>query len=164
MPKELTRKQPSSSLANVLAEASVGPAIASPGLHAPKPSEHKIVGVIQPPEKPAPTGEPTGEPANIHRQFGLTKTADQTLRELIELYSTAVGFDLTNAEVFRGVLHGIKHAMPMLKREARHIGKQKRFKNSKGNEALRDQLEQKVGRAFVAGMRAASDMDQGGAS
>lgn len=162
MPKELTRKQPSSALATVLAETSVGSATSAPGTHTPEPGDKKVAGVIRPAEKPALADEPTGEPANIPRQFGLTKTADTTLRDLVRLYSDAVGFDMTNAEVFRGVLHGVKHAMPLLKREARHIGKHKRFKNSRGTEALRDELERKVGRAFVAGMRSAAEMEQGG--
>ncbi|MBU0716952.1 MAG: hypothetical protein KJ749_01780 [Planctomycetes bacterium] len=114
--------------------------------------------------KPAAADEPTGEPANIPRQFGLTKTADDALRQLVGLYSDAVGFDLTNSEAFRGVLHAVEHAMPMLKREAKFIGKHKRVKNSKGNEAFRDELERKIGKAFVAGMRAASEMEQDTAS
>lgn len=160
MPKELTRKQPSSSLANILAESSVDSATGVPGVHDPVAAPKKVVGTIGPAEKPAPLDHPTGEPANIPRQFGLTKTADSALRELVTVYSDAVGYDLTNAEVFRGVLHAVEHAMPILKREARHIGRQKRLKNSKGNEALRDELERKIGKAFVAGMRAVSEMDQ----
>ena len=161
MPKELTRKQPSSSLANILEESSIGSATGVPSVHAPVVTPEKVVGTIRPAGKPAPADQPTGEPANIPRQFGLTKTADDALRELVGLYSTAVGFDLTNSEVFRGVLHAMEHAMPMLNREAKLIGKHKRFKNSKGNEDLRDELERKIGKAFVAGMRAASEMEQG---
>lgn len=164
MPKELTRKQPSSSLANILAETSVGSATGVPGVHAPVAATDKIAGTIKPVTKPAPADYPTGEPANIPRQFGLTKAADSVLRELVRVYGNAVGFDLTNAEVLRGVLYAVQHAMPTLSREARHIGKQKRFKNSRGNEALRDELERKIGKAFVAGMRAASEMEQGTAS
>lgn len=163
MPKELKHKQPTSSLAHLLSTETLDSATGIAEAERPSPTPGAVVARIKPKEKPRPTpspsGEPTGEPANIPRQFGLTKTADRTLRDLVTLYSEAVGLELSNAEVLRGVFHGVQHAMPMLKREARHIGHQKRFKNSTGNEALRDELERKMGRAFVSGMRAAPEME-----
>ena len=159
MPKELTRKQPSSSLANVLAERSVGSATAIPGVHAPEPGEDKIAGVIRPAPRPEPTGEPTGEPANIPRQVMLTETCDQMLKRLVRIYSNAVGFDLSNAEMIRSILRAAQHAASMLEREATQVEPMKRPKNVRGNEAVRDQIEQNIARAFIAGMRAAPEME-----
>jgi len=163
MPKELKHKQPTSSLAHLLSTQSLESATAVAEPERSSSAAGTVVARITPKEKPQPAplppGEPTGEPANIPRQFGLTKTGDKTLKDLVKVYSEAVGFELSNAEVFRGLLHGVQHALPILKREARHMGHQKRFKNSTGNEALRDDLERKVGKAFVSGMRAAPEME-----
>jgi hypothetical protein len=163
MPKELKHEQPTSSLAHLLSTETLDSATAVAGDDHGKPKAGKVAGTIRPAEFPkpleAPSGEPTGEPTNIPRQFHLTKSADTTLKQLVRIYSDAVGFELSNAEVLRSVLHGVNHAMPTLKREVRHMGKQKRFKNSRGNEALRDDLERKIGKAYVAGMRAAPEME-----
>jgi len=163
MPKELKHKQPTSSLAHLLNDNTLHSATAVVDEAAPRPPSGKVAGNIvslQSPEPAVvPSGEPTGEPANIPRQFQLTRTADATLKEMVTVFGNAVGFEISNAEFLRAVLHAVEHAKTTLKREARHIGKQKRFKNSRGNEALRDDLEKKVARAFVAGMRAASEME-----
>jgi hypothetical protein len=163
MPKELKHEQPTSSLAHLLSSETLDSATAVVSDDGAKPKPGKVASIIKPAEFPkpveTPSGEPTGEPTNIPRQFHLTKAADTTLKQLVRIYSDAVGFELSNAEVLRGLLHGVSHAVPTLKREARHIGHQRRFKNSRGNEALRDELERKVGKAFVSGMRAAPEME-----
>ena len=158
MPKELTRKQPSSSLANLLADSSVGSATGKLGSHAPEPSDDTVSVATLPPKHAVPTGEPTGEPANIPRQVMLTETCDKTLKRVVRIYSQAIGFDLSNAEMIRSMLHAVAHAVPMLEREAGNMERMRRPKNARGNEAIRDQIERNIASAFVAGMRAAPEM------
>jgi len=98
--------------------------------------------------------EPTGDPANIHRQFILTRSADETLKKLVRIYSRAGGVDLKSSEVMRAVLIALEHAAPELEREATRIGRLKRPKNDRGNEGLRDRLERRIARAIIAGVRA----------
>ena len=67
--------------------------------------------------------EPAGEPANMHRQFILTRSADETLKKLVRIYSRAGGVDLKGSEVMRAVLIALEHAAPELEREAARIGR-----------------------------------------
>lgn len=97
--------------------------------------------------------EPPGESANIHRQFILTRSADETLKKLVRIYSRAGGVDLKSSEVMRAVLIALEHAAPELEREATRIGKLKRPKNDRGNEGLRDRLERRIARAIIAGLK-----------
>jgi hypothetical protein len=57
------------------------------------------------------------------------------------------------------VLMALEHAAPELEREAAHIGRLKRPKNERGNEARRDQLERQIASAIIAGARAANVLD-----
>ena len=107
----------------------------------------------------APT-EPPGEPANIHRQFILTRSADDTLKKLVRIYSRAGGVDLKGSEVMRAVLVALEHAAPELEREAVRIGRLKRPKNDRGNEGLRDRLERRIARAIIAGLRATTPPEE----
>jgi hypothetical protein len=102
------------------------------------------------------TGVPTGEIANITRQFILTPTTDETLKRLITIYNRASGANLTNSHVLRAILKGVAHAMPELEREAARLRALKRPSNARGKEALREEFEQKLAAAFIAGMRAAA--------
>lgn len=163
MPKELKHQQPTSSLAHLLNDNTLDSATAVVDEEAPRLPSGRVAGTITPVDIPQPlappSGEPTGEPANIPRQFQLTKTADTTLKDVVTVFGNAVGFEISNAEFLRAILHAVEHAKSTLKREARHIGRQKRFKNSRGNEALRDDLERKLAQAFVSGMRAAPEIE-----
>jgi hypothetical protein len=110
---------------------------------------------------PQPTAaDPAGEPANIHRQFILTRTADETLKKLVRIYSRAGGVDLKSSEVMRAVLIALEHAAPELEREAARIGRLKRPKNDRGNEGLRDRLERRIARAIIAGARATTPPEE----
>lgn len=111
------------------------------------------------PPQPVPA-EPAGEPANIHRQFILTRSADETLKKLVRIYSRAGGVDLKGSEVMRAVLIALEHAAPELEREAARIGRLKRPKNDRGNEGLRDRLERRIARAIIAGARATTPPEE----
>ena len=134
MPKPLDKPQPSSSVANMLDLGVGAAALAKPSRREnvpPTPVANEL------PPQPAPPAEPPGEPANIHRQFILTRSADETLKKLVRIYSRAGGVDLKSSEVMRAVLGALEHAAPELEREAARIGKLKRPKNDRGNEGFR---------------------------
>jgi hypothetical protein len=150
MPKPLDKPQPTSSVANMLDLGVGAAALAKPPRREnvpPTPLANEI------PPQPVPT-EPPGEPANIHRQFILTRSADETLKKLVRIYSRAGGVDLKSSEVMRAMLVALEHAAPELEREAARIGKLKRPKNDRGNEGLRDRLERRIARAIIAGLKA----------
>ena len=152
MPKPLDKPQPSSSVANMLDLGVGAAALAKPPRREnvlPTPVANEL-----PPQPAPPPAEPPGEPANIHRQFILTRPADETLKKLVRIYSRAGGVDLKSSEVMRAVLVALEHAAPELEREAARIGKLKRPKNDRGNEGLRDRLERRIARAIIAGLRA----------
>ncbi len=150
MAKPLNKPQPSSSVANMLDIGVGAAALAKPSKREPN-SPLPIANEI-PPQLAAV--EPIGESANIHRQFILTRSTDETLKRLVNIYSKATGVDLKGSEVMRAVLIALEHAAPELEREAAHIGRLKRPKNERGNEGLRDQLERRIARALIAGTRA----------
>ena len=160
MPKELKAKQPSSSIAHLLDPDAVEFATEATRE---KPTPGSVAGTMALPEIPPPAREvhlePTGEPANIFRQFKLTATADATFKHLVQAYSEASGRDLSKTEVFRAILHAIEHAMPALVREAKHLDVQPRYARVRGHEMHRDRVERSIGQAFVAGMRAAAAME-----
>jgi hypothetical protein len=156
MPKPLSRSQPTSSVANLLQPGVGAAALASP----PARSEVLLPTPIVEQLPAAPKSvEPTGEAANVLRQFTLTAAADRTLKELTVTYSRATGLDLKLSEILRAVLVALRHALPELTREAGHIGPLKRPKNERGNEALRDELERRIARAIIAGMRASDTLE-----
>ena len=149
MAKPLSKPQPSSSVAGFL-DVNVGAAAINPPKVQPT-TPTPIANEL--PTQPV-RSEPAGEPANIHRQFILTRSTDETLKKLVSIYSKATGVDLKGSEVMRAVLIALEHAATELEREAAHIGRLKRPKNERGNENLRDQLERRIARAIIAGTRA----------
>jgi hypothetical protein len=156
MPKPLDKPQPTSSVANMLDLGVGAAALAKPPRREnvpPTPVANDI------PPQPTPA-EPAGEPANIHRQFILTRSADETLKKLVRIYSRAGGVDLKSSEVMRAVLIALEHAAPELEREAARIGRLKRPKNDRGNEGLRDRLERRIARAIIAGARATTQPEE----
>jgi len=156
MPKPLDKPQPTSSVANMLDLGVGAAALAKPPRREnvpPTPVANEI-----PPQPVA--AEPPGEAANIHRQFILTRSADETLKKLVRIYSRAGGVDLKSSEVMRAMLIALEHAAPELEREAARIGKLKRPKNDRGNEGLRDRLERRIARAIIAGLRATTPPEE----
>ncbi|MDQ3258898.1 MAG: hypothetical protein M3R15_34385 [Acidobacteriota bacterium] len=155
MAKLLTKPQRESSVSNMLDMAVGAAALSTPPKREPT-TPTPIANEILP--QPVQNGT-TGEPANIHRQFILTGSTDETLKKLVSIYSKATGIDLKASEVMRAVLMALEHATPELEREAAHIGRLKRPKNERGKEALRDQLERRIARAIIAGTRAADVLE-----
>ena len=156
MPKPLDKPQPTSSVANMLDLGVGAAALAKPPRRENVPPT-SVANEIPP--QPVPF-EPPGEPANIHRQFILTRSADETLKKLVRIYSRAGGVDLKSSEVMRAVLVALEHASPELEREAARIGRLKRPKNDRGNEGLRDRLERRIARAIIAGLRATTPPEE----
>jgi hypothetical protein len=152
MAKPLTKPQRESSVSNMLDMAVGAAALSTPSKREPT-TPTPVANEIQP--RPIQNNT-TGEPANIHRQFILTGSTDEILKRVVSIYSKATGIDLKASEVMRAVLMALDHAAPELEREAAHIGRLKRPKNERGNEALRDQLERRIARAIIAGARAAN--------
>jgi hypothetical protein len=101
---------------------------------------------------------PSGEVPDIPRQFTLTSKTDRILKRLVGTYSEATGMDLKHSELLRAVLVAVEHAMPELVREAQGIGPLRRPKNDRGREAEREDVERRIAKAFLAGMRAAGMM------
>ena len=159
MPKPLNKPQPTSSVANLLEPGVAAAALAPTGTlspttpqNGPLPNQGRIVGSDQ----AVTAGVPTGEFANITRQFILTPSTDEILKRLIVVYNRASGANLTNSHLLRAILKAVAHAMPELEREATRLRALKRPSNARGKEALREDFEQKLAAAFVAGMRAAA--------
>ena len=153
MPKPLLRPQPTSSVANILDES-----VARAALARVTPARR-----VEETEQAAHTtsvvaDEALTETPTIRRQFILTPSADLTLKHIVALYSKATGSELTNSHVLRALLKAIEHAMPQLEHEADQMGKLKRPKNDRANEAHRDEFERKLASCIVAGMHGAPEM------
>jgi hypothetical protein len=153
MPKPLLRPQPTSSVANILDES-----VARAALARVTPARR-----VEETEQAAHTtsvvaDEALTETPTIRRQFILTPSADLTLKHMVALYSKATGSELTNSHVLRALLKAIEHAMPQLEHEAEQMGKLKRPKNDRANEAHRDEFERKLASCMVAGMHGAPEM------
>lgn len=153
MPKPLLRPQPTSSVANILDESAARAALArvTPARRVEETEQAAHTTSVVADE--ALTETPT-----IRRQFILTPSADLTLKHIVALYSKATGSELTNSHVLRALLKAIEHAMPQLEHEAEQMGKLKRPKNDRANEAHRDEFERKLASCIVAGMHGAPDM------
>ena len=153
MPKPLLRPQPTSSVANILDES-----VARAALARVTPARR-----VEETEQAAHTtsvvaDEALTETPTIRRQFILTPSADLTLKHMVALYSKATGSELTNSHMLRALLKAIEHTMPQLEHEAEQMGKLKRPKNDRANEAHRDEFERKLASCIVAGMHDAPDM------
>jgi hypothetical protein len=153
MPKPLLRPQPTSSVANILDESVARAALARVIPARPMEETEQAAHTTSVVADEALTETPT-----IRRQFILTPSTDLTLKHIVALYSKATGSELTNSHVLRALLKAIEHAMPQLEHEAEQMGKLKRPKNDRANEAHRDEFERKLASCIVAGMHGAPDM------
>lgn len=159
MPKFLTRQQPTSSVAAMLE-----PGVTAHVMARPEPNKAAIpnLSLQSTTESVNPRVaqiQSSGETPSVSRQFTLTPSADRVLKRLIAIYGEATDLDLKYSELLRAILFAAEHALPELVREAAHIGKLKRPKNDRGNAALRDELERRIARGFLAGMRGSGLMD-----
>jgi hypothetical protein len=154
MPKPLLRPQPTSSVANIIEESVAKAALArvAPGRRVIDETHHDDQAT------PAVDAEALTETPTIRRQFILTPSADVTLKHVVAVYSKATGSELTNSHFLRVMLKALEHAMPQLEQEAEHMGKLKRPKNDRANEAQREEFERKLASSLVTGMRAAPDL------
>ena len=153
MPKPLLRPQPTSSVANILDESVARAALARVTSARRVEETEQAAHTTSVVDDTSLTETPT-----IRRQFILTPSADLTLKHMVALYSKATGSELTNSHVLRALLKAIEHAMPQLEHEAEQMGKLKRPKNDRANEAHRDEFERKLASCIVAGMHGAPDM------
>ncbi len=95
------------------------------------------------------------ECASIKRELTLSPAGDDVFEQLIELYRRATGTRLSASHLTRAMLRGLAHCLPALQREARRIGRLKLPSNARGRELERERFEERIARAFIAGVRAA---------
>ncbi len=157
MAKALREPPPSSSVARLLDKEAAARAVATPrSAETPQAQAPKTVTV----NFPAPTTAPSGEPANLKREFVFSPSTDQTFTRLVDLYRRSTSTRLSSSHVLRAILKGIAHSMDSLDREARRIGPLKLPGNARGREGERERFEERIAEAFVAGVRAAPALDR----
>lgn len=142
-------------------ELAAAPEPAAPPPAAVEPPAPKLAVVAEKPARPAmaivpPRAEAsTGrvvEPADRQREFQLTRSADETLEDLVLIYKRATGAEVARSHVLRAILKGIAERMPDLRREAQAIGPLRRPSNAKGFEEAREEFEERICDAFVRGL------------
>lgn len=146
MPRSLPQPPPSSTVARLLDAQAAARATHSaadvlpPGTHLPlAPSD---------PTTPRPQ-----EQREIKRELTLSPATDETFTQLIELYRRATGTRLSASHLARALLMGIATCLPALQREAARLGPLKLPGNAPGYQRERQRFEERLARAFVAGMR-----------
>jgi hypothetical protein len=95
-----------------------------------------------------------GEVPTIHRQVVLTPTSNLAFDDVIRLISQATGSRISMSHFFRAVLKVISHARPELEKALQELGKVKRPKNVRGEEARREDYERKIARAILDAIKA----------
>lgn len=98
----------------------------------------------------------SGEGTLLKRELILSRTTDDALTGLVQLYRRATGARLTASHAARAMLRGVAFCLPELEQEARRIGPLKLPSNARGREAERDRFEQRLAEAFINGIRAAA--------
>ena len=164
MPEPLKKEQPSSSVATILLTDVARRAINPERPQAPRPTPAQEIPepeprVTRPEPRPAAPTQPTGEPADVMRQFQLTPAADATLRRVMRAYSESSGVDLNRSEFLRAVLHVLEHSIPQHERAARSLGTLRRPKNDPWQLHKRDELERRLARAIQEAFRSAPPME-----
>src|SRR3954451_13965310 len=160
MAKPLTIIPPTSSVAKLL-DPGIGAAALRPvGPPAGGPV-HGRAGVQEGPAAPPRPVAPTGEPADIKREFTLTRSADGTLNELLALLQRQTGSRLHSSHLMRALLRAFQHALPEIEREAAALGTLKRPRNASGQEAERDEFEARIAAALLAGLRSSRSFAPG---
>lgn len=153
MAKPLTITQPSSSVAKLL-EPGVGQAAVRPTFPPHEPQRAgEPAGVPAGPRAGTREFPPTGEPANVKREFVLTASSEESLRRLLVLYERATGAKLTGSHLLRALLRAVDEALPEIERAASGLGPLKRPSNARGGEAGREEFERRLAESLLAGMR-----------
>ena len=164
MPEPLKKEQPSSSVATIFRKDVARAALSAAPVHAPvAPPVEEVPApeprITRPEPRPAAPTQPTGELANVMRQFQLTPAADATLRRVMRAYSEGSGLDLNRSEFLRAVIHVLEHTIPHQERAARSVGTLKRPKNDPWLLHKRDELERRLARALQEAFRSAPPME-----
>jgi len=164
MPEPLKREQPSSSVATIFRKDVARAALSAAPTHAPvvppiAEAPEPEPRLARPEPRPAAPTQPTGEPADVMRQFQLTPAADATLRRVMRSYSEASGLDLNRSEFLRALIHVLEHSIPHQERAARSVGTLKRPKNDPWLLHKRDELERRLARALQEAFRATPPME-----
>lgn len=163
MPEELKREQPSSSVATLFRKDVARAAIAPPGAHTPVAPTQQAPQPEAAPARPEPRPmagtAPTGEPADLLRQFQLTASADAALRRVMRAYSDGCGVELNRSEFIRALFHVLEHTIPQHERAARSVEPLRRPKNDPWLLHKRDELERALARAMQEAFRAAPPME-----
>jgi len=108
-----------------------------------------------------PGSEATGEIPTIKREFILTHSTDNTLQDVVRVFSRATGTNLTNSHFLRVLMKTLAHAMPELEKKASQIGELKRPGNARGREADREEYEQAIVEAVVSALRSCPPFEAG---
>lgn len=150
MAKLLTEPQPSSSVVNFLDPHISAVALAKPGQ---VPSPQLFTPVAE--QITSPESVKVVRPRRlVTRQFRLPLEADNTLQELIRIFSEASEVNMKMTEVLCAVMQGIQSALPEIEREAKNLGTLKRPKNDLLNSYKKEEFLKEMAKRFVAGMRA----------
>src|SRR4051794_11818936 len=153
MAKPLTIIPPTSSVAKLL-DPGIGAAALRPvGPPAGGPVHGRAGAQQDGPAVPPRPIAPTGEPADIKREFTLTRSADGALNELLALLQRQTGSKLHSSHLMRAILRAFQHALPEIEREAAALGPLKRPRNASGQEAERDEFEARLAAALLSGLR-----------
>ena len=159
MAKPLSALPPSSSVAKLL-EPGIGAAAIRTFVPAPTGTpaggEAGVRIPLQAPD-PGPQAVPTGEAADVKREFTLTRSSDATLDELVAIYQRTTGCKLHASHVMRAVLRALGEALPEIEREAIALGPLRRPSNATGKESERDAFEARIAASLRAGMRGRRD-------
>jgi hypothetical protein len=128
------------------------PAIATIAEPIPPAATRPAIRVLPSRPSPMPTPERTAEPIDRQREFQLTRSADETLEDLMLIYKRATGAEVTRSHILRAILKAVSERMPELKREAQAIGPLKRPSNARGFEDAREEFEEQIKTAFLRGV------------
>jgi len=98
---------------------------------------------------------------NIKREFILTPSTDDTLQDVVRLFSRATGTNLTNSHFLRVLLKSVAHAMPKLEEEVARIGRLKRPSNARASQAEREEYERTLAAVVVAALQSSRPFEVG---
>lgn len=157
MARPLRVPQPTSSVARLLDLDAAARAVSSPRPSgeptAPTALGFPLSGLLG-------SGEvPNSDTPRTKRELVLTRAADDSFTQLVEVYRRATGTRLTTSHVARAVLKGVAHCFDQLEKHARRMGPLKLPSNAAGRTMERERFEARIADAFIAGIRASSAMD-----
>lgn len=93
----------------------------------------------------------------IKREIVLTPETDATLDRIVRLYRAATHTRVSTSQVVRAMLLGVAPKMQQLQYHANQLGPQKLPGNAPNSQTERDEFENRLAVAFVAGLCEGSD-------